>query len=479
MAILDASTPVPAGQCLLGLKIPDSCMEYRVWSDLTTVSAGDQLLVQVRDGETIATVQRRFQLPVEPFPGPITKIMRRLNDKDLRFLSWRAEQEPRAQRICRDRIRELQLPMKLSRVVYPFGGGKAIIYYTSEERIDFRDLVRLLTADLRVRVEMRHVGVRDESKLLCGLGPCGKTLCCSQFLTRFHPVSVRMAKNQDLSLTPEGISGVCGRLMCCLAYENDAYLELRKGLPKVKSKVVLKDGREGVVRSLYPLLNRVEILFGEGVTEQMDVEKLVGDFTAAAVVEAGGEEEEENGKKADGVPTRPVKKPMAPERSRGATSGRTPQKTEPPTSRKNRPPVPSVSNVAPQQVAVVPLPEASVAEEMGDPGGQSGQPEEQAAATSAKRPPRRRRRGQRSASGGGGDAASMEVTPAMDLAGAEPVAAPTPLVPMASDTEDAHGTGQEQPVRPAGSGRRRRRRSAVRRGGGGETPSAATEGGQK
>ncbi|GAB0057248.1 hypothetical protein SIID45300_01572 [Candidatus Magnetaquicoccaceae bacterium FCR-1] len=278
--IMKIPVPVvaPAGRKLLGITIPDSCMVYRVACDPGAVSVGDRLLVQVADGEVVATIRHIFELPSEPYPGPIRRVVRRLNDKDLRFLDGRAEQELKAQRICRERIRELKLPMKLSKVVYPLGGNKAIIHFTSEERIDFRDLVRLLSADLRVRVEMRHVGVRDESKLLCGLGPCGKMLCCGQFLTRFHPVSVRMAKNQDLSLTPEGISGVCGRLMCCLAYENDVYLALRKNLPKLKSKVTLKDGREGVVRGLFPLVNRVEIWFGEGVIETMDLDKLAGEY---------------------------------------------------------------------------------------------------------------------------------------------------------------------------------------------------------
>ncbi|MBF0214255.1 MAG: hypothetical protein HQM00_11970, partial [Magnetococcales bacterium] len=278
--ILDEPPPIPVGKILLGVQIPNACMVYRLISDLSNVAVGDSLLVQVADGEVIATVRHVFELPATPYPGPIRKVIRKLNDKDLRFVTWREEQERKAHRLCRERIREMKLPMKLSKVVYPFGGGKAIIHFTSEERIDFRDLVRVLSNELKVRVEMRHVGVRDESKLLCGLGCCGKTLCCSEFLTRFHPVSVRMAKNQDLSLTPEGISGVCGRLMCCLAYENDAYLALRKQLPKVKARVTLQDGREGVVRNVFPLLNRVEVQFADGVTDQFDAEKLAGDFVA-------------------------------------------------------------------------------------------------------------------------------------------------------------------------------------------------------
>ncbi|MBF0190151.1 MAG: hypothetical protein HQL99_03255 [Magnetococcales bacterium] len=307
--------PLPAGKVLLGVKLPDSCMVYRVVADLQSVAVGDQLLVQRADGEVIAMVRHVFELPSEPHPGPIRKVIRKLNDKDLRQQTVRAELEHKAHRLCREHIRALKLPMKLSKVEYPIGGGKAIIHFTSEARIDFRDLVRVLSNELRVRVEMRHVGVRDESKLLCGLGPCGKTLCCSQFLTRFHPVSVRMAKNQDLSLTPEGISGVCGRLMCCLAYENDAYLALRKNMPKVKAKVTLVDGREGVVRGVYPLLNRVELQFADGLTDQFDLDKLAGDGVAPVVE---GAAEEEGVKSAPEI--RPVARPVAP--VAGGSAGR-------------------------------------------------------------------------------------------------------------------------------------------------------------
>lgn len=269
---------VVAGKPVLGLRIPDTCMVYRVQADIGQVQVGDQVMVQLGDAEVIGQVLHVFSRPVELHPGPILKVIRRLTEKDQKFQLWRVEQEKKAQVLCREKIREMQLAMKFSKVIYQSGGGKAIIYFTSESRIDFRELVRILSAELRVRVEMRHVGVRDESKLLCGLGSCGKTLCCSEFLTKFHPVSVRMAKNQDLSLTPEGISGVCGRLMCCLAYENEAYLAQRKLLPKAKSKVILQDGREGTVRVVFPMLNLVEIQFGDGAIEKLTVNKLAGEF---------------------------------------------------------------------------------------------------------------------------------------------------------------------------------------------------------
>ncbi|MBF0627424.1 MAG: hypothetical protein HQL91_04305 [Magnetococcales bacterium] len=476
-ALPDPPFELPAGKCLLGVQLPDACMVYRVVSELAQVAVGDQLVVQVTDGEVIATVRHVFQLPAAPYPGPIRKIVRKLNDKDLRFLVWRAEQETKAHRLCRERIRELHLPMKLSKVVYPLGGGKAIIYFTSEARIDFRDLVRVLSAELRVRVEMRHVGVRDESKLLCGLGPCGKNLCCSEFLTRFHPVSVRMAKNQDLSLTPEGISGACGRLMCCLAYENDAYLALRKNLPKVKAKVTLKDGREGVVKALYPLLNRVEVWFGEGVSEQFDADKLAGDGVVSAGEgagsEAGGELEQETGAMpASGAVAAPAVTP-APERcrraavgQRGGAAGGGAAKGQPSAAGarrgggdKEKPAV--VSVVA---APVVALEEEKAAESPGEGGEATGNKRSSA---------RRRRRGNR-ATGGGAGGTSGETGATAPLQGAA-----APVAERDAAAPDGNGAEESQAAaRPAGSGRRRRRRSSARRGGEGSGGSGgAGEGG--
>ncbi|MBF0262945.1 MAG: hypothetical protein HQL97_14040 [Magnetococcales bacterium] len=493
---------VPAGRKLVGLTIPDSCMVYRVACDPGAVSVGDRLLVQVSDGEVVATIRHIFELPSEPYPGPIRRVVRRLNDKDLRFLEWRAEQELKAQRICRERIRELKLPMKLSKVGYPLGGNKAIIHFTSEERIDFRDLVRLLSADLRVRVEMRHVGVRDESKLLCGLGPCGKMLCCGQFLTRFHPVSVRMAKNQDLSLTPEGISGVCGRLMCCLAYENDVYLALRKNLPKLKSRVTLKDGREGLVRGLFPLVNRVEILFGDGLIETMDLDKLAGEFVGTVNPDA---EERADGPEGDDEAARgavastglsrgkrcPPTRCARPEtggrgeaRPSGASGGATrdgsagqagerrgertetrggERAVERARGRKRPAETAETEGVTP---AVIEIPLEAVEPEEGTEGVR-------------KRPSRRRRRGGKGG-GTGGEAGSQSRSDT-------PETAPTgvPALPGGDGAFEARGgdeggddvgdeeSSQAEPGKPPRRRRRRRQRSGARREGEGNGPDGA------
>ncbi|MBF0429050.1 MAG: hypothetical protein HQL94_09025 [Magnetococcales bacterium] len=418
---------------MIGLRIPDSCMVYRVETELVGIVVGDKVLVQLQDGEVVGLVLHLFTQPVEPYPGLIRKVIRRLHEKDHKFLAWRAVQEPVAHRLCREKIREMKLAMKLSKVTYPFGGSRAIVHFTSDARVDFRELVRVLSAELKVRVEMRHVGVRDESKILCGLGSCGKTLCCSEFLTKFHPVSVRMAKNQDLSLTPEGISGVCGRLMCCLAYENDAYLALRKGMPKAKARVTLKDGREGVVREVYPLLNRVELQMADGVIEKCDVDKLVGDFCAQCG-DVGGELENK-----PVVPETPlvVEKPLPPERT-GRRSD--PERGQRGTPAPRKGPALSLEKEAEKIVAAaVPVVEVQEAAD--------GVVKKRTSA-------RRKRRG--------------GAKPAL----ATNVPSETPALPEVAVAPQPEGTAP----RPPGTARRRRRRSVQRRSGGGE--SVAPTGGE-
>ncbi|MBF0295913.1 MAG: hypothetical protein HQL96_12055 [Magnetococcales bacterium] len=422
----------PAGKRLIGVRIPDSCMVYRVHTDLPQIVVGDQVVVQIRDGEVIGQVLHLFTLTAEPFPGPIRKVIRRLTEKDRNLLATNQELENKARLLCRERIRALGLSMKLSKITCHSGGARVVIHFTSEARVDFRELVRQLSSELKARVEMRHVGVRDESKLLCGLGCCGKVLCCSEFLTRFHPVSVRMAKNQDLSLTPEGISGVCGRLMCCLAYENDVYLELRKGLPKVKSRVTLPDGREGMVRAVFPLLGEVELLFGEGVSERMPVERLTGVTPTAGAPE---EEGEERGERQDAPPPRPVVKPK---RSTGKPSAGAP---------------PSPPAVAREAVKKAPV-SALVAL----------LPEEEGAAESASKRPRRRRR-----SAGNKPPGVVGAAPAAQ-SGEQPV----------RERSEGEGTeGDAVAPRPAGTPRRRRRRSGSRRGGEGGGEGAQGGGGEE
>jgi cell fate regulator YaaT (PSP1 superfamily) len=156
--------------------------------------------------------------------------------------------EKEAFEFCLQKIREKNLNMKLVKTEILLDRSKALFYFTSEKRIDFRELVRDLASQFKMRIEMRQIGVRDEAKMICGLGSCGRELCCAKFMNRFELVSVKMAKEQNLALNPTKISGVCGRLMCCLSYEFPTYVELKKDLPKVGKYIVTPSGRGKVIR---------------------------------------------------------------------------------------------------------------------------------------------------------------------------------------------------------------------------------------
>jgi cell fate regulator YaaT (PSP1 superfamily) len=151
---------------------------------------------------------------------------------------------------CEKLIQALNLPMKILEAEYSFDGSRLVFSFVAEQRVDFRELVKELTRSLKTRVEMKQVGARDETKILDGYGRCGRRLCCSSWLTEFHSVSIKMAKNQNLPLAPSEISGLCGRLLCCLAYENELYVEMRQTMPKVGSQLTVEAGVTGIVRGL-------------------------------------------------------------------------------------------------------------------------------------------------------------------------------------------------------------------------------------
>jgi cell fate regulator YaaT (PSP1 superfamily) len=196
-----AATPLPSGQ------VP---------------SAGQQVVVQTDGGAAVGTVVRSIPPIVErrvPTVDPANRVVRLATHDDIvaRLKHQRREQE--AYRIALMKIRERGLAMKLTRVEQSFDGSRLVFYFTAEARVDFRDLVRELTTEFHTRIEMRQIGVRDEAKVLGGYGTCGRPLCCTTFLTSFEPISIKMAKQQDLSLNPSKLSGLCGRLKCCLRYE--------------------------------------------------------------------------------------------------------------------------------------------------------------------------------------------------------------------------------------------------------------------
>ena len=193
---------------------------------------------------------------------PLRKIIRVATEEDKRAADQNEEKERQALEICQRKADEHKLEMKVVDVEYTFDGSKILFYFTAEGRVDFRELVKDLAGIFRVRIELRQIGVRDEAKMLGGLGICGRPFCCSTYLEEFHPVSIKMAKEQNLSLSPTKISGTCGRLMCCLKYEQEAYSYLLKNTPRAGSLVKTSDG-EGTVIEVNLLRRKLKVLLSD------------------------------------------------------------------------------------------------------------------------------------------------------------------------------------------------------------------------
>lgn len=194
---------------------------------------------------------------------PLKKILRITTDKDEKIRAEFKEKEPQALKICAEKVKKHKLPMKLVDVEYKYDGSKLVFYFTADGRIDFRDLVKDLAAVFRTRIELRQIGVRDEVKMLDGNGICGRRLCCCSFLGNFETVSIKMAKEQNISLNPSKISGNCGRLMCCLKYEQDVYEEKLKRLPKIGAIVKTEEGT-GEVASVETLKEVLRVKYQDG-----------------------------------------------------------------------------------------------------------------------------------------------------------------------------------------------------------------------
>ena len=212
-------------------------------------ACGDGVIVETEQGlayGTVATEARMVDDP--PAERPYKKVYRLATAKDLAQVEQNAEDERTAQTFCRRCVRELKLEMSLFAVEKSFDGGKYTFFFTAEARVDFRQLLKMLVKELGARIEMRQVGIRNQAKICGGLGRCGREQCCSSYLEKFEPVSIRMAKEQSLSLNPTKISGQCGRLMCCLVYEYETYMELKKAMPKVGSIVKTPGGLGKVIR---------------------------------------------------------------------------------------------------------------------------------------------------------------------------------------------------------------------------------------
>ena len=213
-----------------------------------SIQKDDFVIVEtVRGVEYGRAVIARKQVEDHDVVLPLKKVVRIADQKDRMIVDENKQAAQEAYEVCNEKVNEHQLDMKLVDVEYTFDRNKVIFYFTADGRVDFRELVKDLAAIFRTRIELRQIGVRDEAKMLGGIGPCGRMLCCSTFLGDFDPVSIKMAKDQNLSLNPTKISGLCGRLMCCLKYENDEYETAKGLLPDLGELIVTPQGKGKVV----------------------------------------------------------------------------------------------------------------------------------------------------------------------------------------------------------------------------------------
>lgn len=234
-------------------------------------STGQYVIVEtVRGIEAGRVVIASKKIAESDLSDPLKPVLRLATEDELRMMLSFKSKEKEALVRCAERIVQHNLPMKLVESEYTFDGSRLTFYFTADERVDFRGLVRDLAATFRTRIELRQIGARDQAKLQGGIGPCGKTLCCSSWITDFGIVSIKMAKEQGLPLNPSKISGVCGRLMCCLSYENDNYIQAKQQMPQIGTMLQTPSGYGKVVSINVPR-NSVEVMLESGVTIQVPV----------------------------------------------------------------------------------------------------------------------------------------------------------------------------------------------------------------
>lgn len=249
---------------IVGVRFKKAGKIYYFLPGEETLTIDDGVIVETARGVEYGTVViGPKEVATDSLVMPVKEVMRKATPKDLQQLEKNEEREEKAFAICLEKIAKRKLPMKLINVEYTFDMNKIVFFFTADGRIDFRELVKDLATVFRTRIELRQVGVRDEAKVLNGIGACGRPLCCSNFLGDFSPVSIRMAKDQNLSLNPTKISGVCGRLMCCLNYEDDLY---KKG-----GDLYVKKDRTPSPRDVEPPGIGKEVVTDEGIGKVLKV----------------------------------------------------------------------------------------------------------------------------------------------------------------------------------------------------------------
>lgn len=432
-------------------------------ADLVDLQPEEYVVARRGPGEDVGRIaaiewvsSQQLKLRREPYE----RLVRRATDAEKAEFAARRGVERKALALCKSKSAELGLPMKISHARLESAEGKIVFHFTSEQRVDFRQLVRELAAVLKVRVELWQIGVRDEAKMLDGLGVCGLRTCCSQWLDGFHPINIRMAKQQDINLPPAKLSGQCGRLLCCLSYEVDQYKEMSKALLP-KGATVRVDGNEGVIIDRNILVQTYLVSLGPGrlVTvkaEQLSDVRVPEQMKAMArvVKPAAGDGDVPD----SDVPARPSSKSTIQPRLAGKSSPGSAEAIPAPAFPKPpRPPKPA------------PAPAAPAGPDSED------EADDAAAAPGTEGPRKKRRRRRKSRKGGSPDAA--EARPQHPARPGAP--APAPAEAAAHDGDDdgdddgaPEGDATAAPEGPKGTGRRRRRRRGRRGGRGGAEGSA-------
>jgi cell fate regulator YaaT (PSP1 superfamily) len=252
-----------------GVKFRDAGkVYYFAPGDIEGLTEGREVIVETSRGMEFGTVALSpCDIDESEILDELKNIVRIATDEDIALNREHREKKEEALRLCREKIIKHGLEMKLIDVEFTFDNNKIIFYFTADGRVDFRELVKDLAGIFRMRIELRQIGVRDEAKIIGGCGICGCSLCCASWMQEFKPVSIKMAKNQNLSLNPNKISGICGRLVCCLRYENEAYTMLRQGMPEVGDLVDTADGR-GRVEDVNLLQSRIRVKLFTGEKDE-------------------------------------------------------------------------------------------------------------------------------------------------------------------------------------------------------------------
>lgn len=261
---------------VVGIRFKDSGKVYYFDPRDLDLHVGDQVIVETVRGQELAKVAfERREVSDEEIVGELKPVVRRAELSDLARMAELQQYHAEALARCAEKVKEHGLPMKLVKAEYSFDGSRLTFYFTADQRVDFRQLVRDLARMFKTRIELRQIGPRDEAKMLGGIGPCGRILCCTAFLPDYARVTIKMAKDQDLPLNPSKISGVCGRLLCCLSYEHEQYIEMRAQLPKRGTWVMTPDG-PGEVIGQHVLKQQVLVqLASSGMIETYDIPQIM------------------------------------------------------------------------------------------------------------------------------------------------------------------------------------------------------------